>query len=763
MRIYQEQLKSKGSLNVNIVQCMTVGPPSVGKTTLKEKLLGMEVNKNERPCSSPVVENIKRIQIYLDDQRKKQLPFTALADKYSWKVLTLDEEVIGCLKKLSVSGNKDIAQVSWKAYLFILTSYVLYFTSIATGMYSENLIQYVPKKDKTSGFYFSEEMFWYYLLGSFGTLIVVFVLSMILLEQIHSYWRKATSSSIISADTVVKEALEQNDVKNVQPFFDRMLTLYFRDCGGQPEFHEVLPALVSYSTLFLLMFNLSEDLKKRYEVTYKASKTETSDPYKSSFTVKDLLFQCLASISSIGNYYKPRKSILHTILAIMEWVWLTIYHSLFKTKVFNLSDKISKVIVIGTHEDQLKDSEDTVQQITRHLRDKWKGTDWYSSKMFVRNPHDREILLGINNFDPNHINKVKDTINEVVKEGGYKLNIPVPWLALEFSIRKLDLKVLPLRVCERLAVECKIVLGVEFKAALWFLHHIVGTIRYFSDVPEMHGIVVADPQILFDIVTELIVKTFSFVKKDSPGQEDRFKDSGRFTEYHLEECSAVKNNLLTVKQIIALLQYLIIIAPVGNNDKGEKEYFLPCVLVHADRSNSPVSPSFNEKAIPALLITFECRYIPRGIFSSLVAYILSSGKWQLASDEICRDQVRFRIRKSGYTIVIRNFFKYCEVTATPPSGCEDPSRFLPEISHFLSTCLKYVKKRLNYTSDASNFHFSFYCQLKHRQSTKPHLAKAELMEQYTVCSANKETQMLTSEQRAWFGKHTMVAVYKASR
>ena len=92
---------------MNIVQCMTIGPPTVGKTTLKEQLLTNNVEntatvegEHDRPTSSPVCENSKRIEVILDDKKSKQSPCTVSPDKYNWKTLTLDEEVIDLLKNV---------------------------------------------------------------------------------------------------------------------------------------------------------------------------------------------------------------------------------------------------------------------------------------------------------------------------------------------------------------------------------------------------------------------------------------------------------------------------------------------------------------------------------------------------------------------------------------------------------------------------------------------------------------------------------------
>ena len=259
--------------------------------------------------------------------------------------------------------------------------------------------------------------------------------------------------------------------------------------------------------------------------------------------------------------------------------------------------------------------------MNNQLEDELKGTDWYSKDMIIT-VEDRKLLLGLNTLSPNDIKKVKDLVNKVALNEDYQLEIPLPWLALELCIRKLGKKVMSLKECRRLAKECEILTGNKFNAALWFLHNKVGTIKYFKNVPEVQNVVITDPQLLFDLVTDLIVNTFSFGKRiERMSEHDRFRSSGRFTKHHLEQCEAVKEKLLSVEQVIAVLEHLVIIAPVGKNESNEQEYFLPCVSVHASLPSTPLL--HNDSDIPPLLITFKCCYTPRGTFSSLIARILS--------------------------------------------------------------------------------------------------------------------------------------------
>ena len=54
-------------------------------------------------------------------------------------------------------------------------------------------------------------------------------------------------------------------------------------------------------------------------------------------------------------------------------------------------------------------------------------------------------------------------------------------------------------------------------------------------------------------------------------------------------CQAIKKKLLSIEQVLAVLEHLVIIAPLGINEGSkEKEYFLPCVLVHASLPTTPL-------------------------------------------------------------------------------------------------------------------------------------------------------------------------------
>ena len=463
----------------------------------------------------------------------------------------------------------------------------------------------------------------------------------------------------------------------------------------------------------------------------------------SSFTVKEALLQCLASISSIGSYAKPQMS---KVESMFTWHWETLTQLLYKKKQKSTR---SNVIIIGTCKDKLGDgkkAEDQLQYINNQLKDEVRRTDLYSKNMVIP-ADDGRLFLGVDSFSPNDLKKVKDQIKKAQDE----LSIPVSLLTFMLCIRKLGKRVMSLKECQGIAQICKISEDFQFDSCLLYLHQNFGMVRYYKNVPELQNLVITDPQLLFDIVTDIVVNTFSFGKHiKRMSEHDRFRSSGRFTKHHLEQCEAVKEKLLSVEQVIAVLEHLLIIAPVGRNEYDEQEYFLPCVLISASSRLL-----HNDSDIPPLLITFKCDYTPRGVFSSLIAKILLDGrnKWELSSEKIFRDQVEFCLVESGHIVIITNFFRFIKIAVKSPSGfsATDHGNIYFYVQQYISQCLTYVKYQLNYT-DATSHIFGFICREHMNSSIQDHPAICNRIIRpiYTSCIHESLKAYLLPQQQLWF-------------
>ena len=346
----------------------------------------------------------------------------------------------------------------------------------------------------------------------------------------------AASSDVADPKLAVdfcRSALQRN-LKNAEKILqDRGWLVYLTDTGGQIEFQELLPLLVSGPSVFFLVFRLDHDLNERFTVEYVHPNGTTSKPYQSTFTVKEALLQSLVSIA-------------------------------FMTTYINGGDKQvplkSHVFFVGTHKDKVTPAEvDRINGVLHHLV---ASTGLYR-KGIIQCASESRMLLAVNNLsdDDSSIQQVRAAVERLGKRGDFKVTAPPSWLIFSLIIRQHQDHVLSYKKCLEVARQCGITDQRELNDALWFLHTKVGLIRHFQGdgLEDLQKIVIQDPQVLFDRITDLVVETFTFDKADPVDQED-FKKKGIFSYSTFERISASSDHLLTPSRLVKLLEHLHIIA-----------------------------------------------------------------------------------------------------------------------------------------------------------------------------------------------------------
>ena len=131
------------------------------------------------------------------------------------------------------------------------------------------------------------------------------------------------ASSYKSPMEIFKEALMTRGLQGLRQHLENHWSIYLSNTGGQMEFQELLPLLVSGPSMFFVVFRLDQDLNQRYEIEYEViSKiSKGMEPkvfkYKSSATPLETILQTLASIDAVGTYdysnlQRERELHLHT-------------------------------------------------------------------------------------------------------------------------------------------------------------------------------------------------------------------------------------------------------------------------------------------------------------------------------------------------------------------------------------------------------------------------------------------------------------------
>ena len=517
---------------------------------------------------------------------------------------------------------------------------------------------------------------------------------------------------------VFKGVTQGKDLDLLRQHFENSWSFYLTDTGGQVEFQELLPLLVSGPSVFFFTFRLDQELNQRFTIEYHLPDGGRSKPYQSTLTVVEAILQTLASVASMGTFTYKRP------------------------QVKSAASLKPKMFIVGTHKDKLDtataDSE--IKKIDQHLQKVIKSTSHYQEDT-VQFATESQLIYTVNNFSKNDsdFKEIRSGVERVVCRSQFKVHFPTHWLIFSFVLRQEMIKdsIISYEQCFSIAKDCGITDHEEFDHALRFLHTKIGLIRHFP-TPGLNDFVIRDPQILFDMVSKLIVSTFTF---ENAGMRcsTEFEKNGVFTLKDFLTLQQESPPLLPPEKLLQLLEHLQIVAPF--QEEGQEKFFIPCVLAHSDEMEPQFSPQNSD--IPPLLITFKCGYCPKGLSGALITHFLtnkmgSKFKWELKTDQIFRNQVSFLVSSCDIiTLKIHpTFLELIQSSAKKGTGNAESTKqsICNKVRCFVESSIRDVSSKMNLTSDAEHS-LSFYCQnITCNKTYPPHPATKIVKDEDGTCS-----------------------------
>ena len=717
----EEAIRKNGKVNLKCGIFLLNGGPRVGKSTFLSRITGRQLPHSDDTSVTPstgVADRVLQVVI----KKSSMTVARALKPGMNWQVVTLSEEAVSALKAISrcyQQLQQPESQVQPINPLLSASTSGKPTSKADISTASERITtaetDRQPLAEGTSETGRSH-------LGFF------------------TFGRKKKSSSRIPSYKLpiefFQEALRSKAWASAAELLEESLNLYFNDVGGQPEFQEVLPAIIAGPSVFFILFKLSDSLYQRYRVQYVDYSSNKTITYESSFTVFESIFQSLASIFSTCSFISRSSRELVPI----------------KPKVF----------LVGTHKDQVDD--ERIRDIQRELKDALATTDFYKNRMlYFASPNEPALMINSRSDNEEDASKIRQFVEKIIdKDPAFKVSVPAAWLALSLSLRLLESSVISFDDCRNFASDCAIDTDEEIKEALWFLHTKLGVIRYFHQIPELSDIVICDPQVLFDKITSLITRTFTFEETQDAYTSEEFQQKGIFPARVIDEISGGSNNLLTMSKLITLLKHLRIIAEIyDERSEVPSRYLIPSVLSHAPRQLKAVPPS--TESIPPLCILFRCGYCPKGIFGALVADLMNSStglyRWRLIDSAIFRDQVKFKVGRAHHVVTISLHLTFIEIyvsAETHSAIClqkKNPMTVFNNIRLEIQQSLINVSKTLHYGSEAG-IYFGFHCTSC--SGSTPALCDEEDPIVMSCRTCNKSID-LVENQRYWFGQKSSSA------
>ena len=664
----KKAMKEKGMLDHTIVHGVFVGPARSGKNSLMERLLG-QMPSIVSP-STGVAESTIQVKVI-----QKATTIAANVEGCLWSRMDYDDEAIR-LMLINSDHHKslEIPMVQMEQ----------------TSMDQDGL-PHDDGKDTSNEAESDDE--WFDALSVLPQDLPSVPPPISPSPQVHC---PRLPGSYVPPIEIVKVALRnkgKKDLEILQQHFQKTWSLYLTNTGGQMEFQEVLPLLVSGPSIFFFTFRLDRDLDERYDIEYDHPDGAKAKSYTSTLTTMDSILQTLATIAAMGTF---------------------VYQGLQKRRL----PLRPKVFLVGTHKDKLDSAtaDEHIASIDQKLQEAIQDTSHYAN--LVEFSTDTRLIFAVNNFSESDsdFKDIRSAVERVIVRDEFQMTSPAHWLIFSLALRKLESAVVSYDQCLEIARQCGLA-DNELDQALKFIHSKMGLIRYFP-YNDVKNLIIIHPQFLFDKVTELIIDTFTF-EKTGKHQTDEFRHKGIFSLSKFESIRLREktSNMISPFQFAKLLERLRIAAPF--HLKGEKKYFLPCVLAHSAKEDK-FSKMLTSTSVPHLMITFECGYCPKGLAGALVKYLIadeaeSCYTWRLRHKKIFRNQVSFKVGPHE-TMTLKIFCTHLEIILIPNRTFSFVRDRIPlekvccEIRRVLEAGIRKVTVDINYVDAQHALTFSCECK-----------------------------------------------------
>ena len=503
------------------------------------------------------------------------------------------------------------------------------------------------------------------------------------------------------------------------------------DSGGQPQFHEILPIFLRRLSYYLFVFRLCDNLDSRPVVEFYVDGKPIGTPYESAHTVEQLLQHCVRTMhshrSSSGS-----------------------------------AGEYPQIIVVGTHADREKESTEN-RDVKNEKIHKLLSHD-LENQIVYYDLAENKVIFPLNALEPGNAEEVVIAkIREAFLDNAsiQPDDIPLGWFALEILLEQMSQSlqrgVLSKDECLRLAMEKLHFKEDSLDAAIEYLDQI-SVLFYYRDI--LPSVVFADPQVILDKVTELVMKSFEICKlsKKHALSSDwkKFYQFALVTVEFLSQADFNKHYIPGVfepRDLIHLFKRLLIFASFSSN-----ELFVPALLnMLEDEKVDNFRVSFDAPIAP-MVIKFPDGGPRRGIFCALTCFLASTDNdlqapWTILVDKfrtpVClyRNCIQYEVPRCPGVVTLIDTFSHFEVhiRISPEAPIEVCPNVCRRVYQALFKGLRKATLNLRYSNSVPSPALLCPCCIGN-----PHSATADTDDQLWICTLNKmKCGKLTSQQLLW--------------
>ena len=508
--------------------------------------------------------------------------------------------------------------------------------------------------------------------------------------------------------------------------------LLVSDCGGQPQFHEILPIFLRRMSLIVFVFKLSESFSSRPMIEYYEDGKALGTPYESHHTTEQLIKEGLQSL-----------------------------HTHRSSKGAGKDGEAPQIVMVGTHKDEESKCDESRETKDQKLREMLLPT--FEKEIIYYKPGENKVLFPMNAKCPGV--EEEDMAQAIVSRFSTEnrsdaKQLPLQWLGFEIMLEEITqrLKRGILSRSECLEVAYRLHLDESaVDAALFYLDEL-SLVFYYPDIlPE---IVFTNPQVLLDKISELVKVHHDNLKIGSGEDWQKFFCHALVTVEFLREPTFKKHyvpGMFEPKHLAILYRKLLIFA----NFSDEHIFFVPCLLRMLGSNEIAKHRLPFDSLVAPLVLHFPDGPPRRGIFCALISFFTSPenhypGPWKLKKS--ARSVTPTCLHRNCIQFVVPGFKTACSITLIDTllhfevhfnvKSEEDPSNFCPVIKQALIAGLRKATLVLGYTDSTPSLVLLCPCGAG---DSHP----ATFGDKLWICSLDKGVgEKLSSNQLFWLKEQT---------